>query len=174
MNLSTQNDLDRNAAIIDAERSLRLIASLPAPAGIEDRVKAGLRTAPTQSGVIGWPVSSPTRGGWTQVSYMRAAAAAAIVFVVAGGGWGVYRHFGLAPEPTANAVQQRIEGGSGLSAAGARRTPKTVEGPKIAVPNAVNQETGAGRVSTEQHPLGDRRQQKKSKPSMSVAAPSVR
>ena len=166
MNFSTQNDLDRNAATIDAERSLRLIASLPAPDGIEERVKAGLRAAPTQPGVIGWPVWSPTRAGWAQASYMRAAAAAAIVFVVAGGGWGVYRHFGLAPAPTADAVQQRIEGGSGLSAAGARRTPKTVEGPKISGPETVRDGRDAGGVSTKPRVHGDRRQEKKKRPSL--------
>lgn len=169
MNLSTQND-DRNAAIIDAERSLRLIASLPAPAGIEERVKAGLRAGRSQSGVIGWPVSSPTRAGWAPVSYMRAAAAAAIVFVVAGGGWGVYRHFGLAPAPTAAGVQQRIEGGSGLSAAGAMRTPKTVEGPKIAGPETVKDGRDAGNASTKQRIPGDLRHEKKNSGSLPEAA----
>ncbi|HEV2215413.1 MAG TPA: hypothetical protein VGR64_09000, partial [Terracidiphilus sp.] len=170
MNLSTQND-DRNAATIDAERSLRLIASLPAPAGIEERVKAGLRDGRSQSGVIGWPVSSPTRLGWAQVSYMRAAAAAAIVFVVAGGGWGVYRHFGPAPAPTAAGVQQRIEGGSGLSAAGAMRTPKTVEGPKVAGPETVKDGRDAGSAYAKQRVRGDlRRQEKKNRPSLPEAA----
>ena len=173
MNLSTQND-DRNAATIDAERSLRLIASLPAPAGIEDRVKAGLRVVRTQSGVIGWPVSSATRAGWAQVSYMRAAAAAAIVFVVAGGGWGVYRHFGPAPAPTAAGVQQRIEGRSGLSAAGAMRTPKTVEGPKIAGPATARDGRDAGSASAKQRVGGDRRQEKKNRGSLPEAGPAVR
>ena len=161
MNLSSQNDLDRNAATMDAELSLRLIASLPAPAGIEDRVKAGLRGAPAQTGVLGWPLSAQGWASWGQVSYLRAAAAAAIVFVVAGGGWGVYKHFGLASAPTADAMEQRIERGGGLSAAGARRTPKTVEGPRIAVPKAVTQETDAGSISVKQRAHGARRPAKK-------------
>ena len=40
MSLSTHNDLDRSAGAIQAEETLRLIASLPAPEGIEERVKA--------------------------------------------------------------------------------------------------------------------------------------
>ena len=132
MSLSTHNDFDRNAGVVDAERSLRLIASLPAPVGIEDRVKSGLRGTPIQTGVIGWPLS-PNRAGWAQVSYLRAAAAAAIVLMVAGGGWGVYAHFGQAPSPAADVVPQRIDGG-GFSSAEARRAPKTVEGPTIVVP----------------------------------------
>ena len=41
MSFLTHNEQDRNAGVVDAERSLRLIASLPAPDGIEDRVKSG-------------------------------------------------------------------------------------------------------------------------------------
>jgi hypothetical protein len=174
MNSLTHNDLERNRGIVDAEQSLRLIASLPAPVGIEDRVKSGLRGAPLQSGVIAWPLSSPNRAGWGQFSYLRAAAAAAIVFVVAGGGWGVYARFGPAPTPSADALPQRIDGGGGLSPAGAKRTPKTVEGPKIAVPGNVNRQTGAGDVSTQQRLHGDRRQEKKNKPSIPAGAPAVR
>jgi hypothetical protein len=176
MNLPTHNDndFDRNAVVIDAERSLRLIASLPAPVGIEDRVKSGLRGSPNQTGVIAWPLSSPNRAGWAQVSYFRAAAAAAIVLVVAGGGWGVYARFGPAPAPAAEAVPQRVDGGSGLSPAGAKRTPKTVEGPRIAVPGNVVQQTRAGNVSARQRVHGDHRQEAKTKPSIPVAAPAVR
>jgi hypothetical protein len=167
MNLSTHNEQDRNAATIDAERSLRMIASLPAPVGIEDRVKSGLRGAPMQTGVIGWPLSSPNRG-WAQVSYMRAAAAAAIVVVVAGGGWGVYTHFGAAPTPTAVAVPQRIDGSGGISAAGAKRTPKTVEGPTIAIPKTDRRETGVSNAPARQHAT---RQGKKNRASIPFAAP---
>lgn len=176
MNFSThnENDLERNAGVIDAERSLRLIASLPAPVGIEDRLKSGLRGTPNQTGVIAWPLSSPNRVGWAQVSYLRAAAAAAIVFVVAGVGWEVHARFGPAPAPAAEAVPQRIDGGSGLSPAGAKRTPKTVEGPRIAVPGNAVQQTPADNVSTRQPVHGDRRQEKKNRPSIPVATPVVR
>ena len=132
MSSSTQNEFNRSAGAIKAEETLRLIASLPAPAGIEDRVKSGLRAAPRQTSVISWPLSSANGRAGSRVSAMRAAAAAAIVFVVAGGGWEVYSHIRLAPAPTAVATPQRIDGGGGLSAAGAKRTPRTLEGPVVA------------------------------------------
>ena len=44
-----------------AEETLRLIASLPAPAGLEDRVHAALRAAPRRGRVLAWPEAS-TRG----------------------------------------------------------------------------------------------------------------
>lgn len=170
MSLPTQNDLDRNAGVVDAERSLRLIATLPAPVGIEDRVKSGLRRIPIQTGVIRWPLSSPNRAGWAHVSYLRGAAAAAIVLMVAGGGWGVYAHFGQAPSPAADVVPQHIDGG-GFSSAEARRTPKTVEGPAIAIPKTVRQETGEGSVSAQ----GASRQKKRNRTSIpAAAAPAVR
>jgi hypothetical protein len=172
MNFTTHKNLDRNAAMIDAERSLRLIATLPAPVGIEDRVKAGLRSAPASTGVIKWPLASLNRAGLAQVSYLRAAAAAAIVFVVAGGGWGVFTHFGPAPMPAAEAVPQRIGGGGGLSPAGAMRTPKTVEGPTIAVPENVRQGTNAASVSRQKPAHKVSRQDQKRKPSI-PAAPAV-
>lgn len=172
MNISTHQNLDRNAATIDAEQSLRLIASLPAPVGLEDRVKSGLRSSSSQTSVIAWPLSSSNRSRWAQASYLRAAAAAAIVLVVAGGGWGVYARFGQAPAPAADAVQQRIDLGGGLSPAGARRTPTTVEGPVIAVPSNASQQTDAGGVSAQKPSHG--RHEKKSTSSIPVTAPAVR
>jgi len=151
MSFSTPNDLDRNASAIDAEETLRLIASLPAPQGIEDRVKSGVRAAHRQASVMSWPHPSPNEAGWTQVTAMRAAAAAAIVFVVAGGGWEVYSHIQPAAAPTAVAAPQRINGGSGLSAAAARRTPKTLDGPVVAYPANVKQRTGAGKADVLPH-----------------------
>ena len=134
MSFSTQDELDRNAGSIEAEETLRLIASLPAPQGIEDRVKSGVRAAHRQASVMSWPNASANKAGWTQMSAMRVAAAAAIVFVVAGGGWEVYSHFRLATVPTAVAAPQRIDGSAGLSAAAAKRTPKTLDGPVVAAP----------------------------------------
>ena len=60
-------------AIMDAESTLRLIAALPAPRGIEDRVIAGVRSAPRAGSVLSFPgFLSPAGNLW------RAAAAAAI------------------------------------------------------------------------------------------------
>ena len=68
-----------------AEETLRLIASLPAPKGLEERVQTALDAAPRRGQVLAWPRTLRPESSW-----MRSAAAAAIVFVVAGGGWGVY------------------------------------------------------------------------------------
>jgi len=74
--------VEREAASGSAEVTLRLIARLPAPEGLEDRVMAGLKTAPRAARVLHWPAVLQPATSW-----MRGAAAAAIVFVVAGGGW---------------------------------------------------------------------------------------
>jgi len=134
MSFSPQNDVERNARLIDAERTLRLIATLPAPEGIADRVKSRLQDAPRKAGVIAWP-SSVSGARWTQFAAMRAAAAAAIVIAVAGGAWELYTHIQIAPEPSAVATPQRMDGGrGGLSAAGAVRKPQTLDGPVVAAP----------------------------------------
>ena len=76
MSFSTQNDLDRSAGAIEAEETLRLIASLPAPEGIEERLKSGIQAADRQARVMSWPVQK--KANWTQVPGMRAAAAPAV------------------------------------------------------------------------------------------------
>jgi hypothetical protein len=117
----------------DVEATLRLIAGLPAPEGLEDRVNASLRTAqrsaPRKGRILAWPaVSGPGR------DWMRSAAAAAIVFVVAGGGWGIYTHVqpakGIAAPP-------RVAPPAGFSSAGAMRTPNTLNGPEVKQPVTV-------------------------------------
>lgn len=128
-----RNEFDRNVVVADAEKALRLVATLPAPEGIEERVKSGLRNPSRQTEVLRWPFASGHRNGWMHSAAMRAAAAAAIVVVVAGGGWEVYTHIRVAPEPAAIAVPQPIGGHSGLSAAGAMRTPQTLDRPKAPV-----------------------------------------
>lgn len=139
MSFSTQNNADQSASVMDAEKTLRQIATLPAPEGIADRVKSGLHASPRSGGVVSWPPSA-TGARWSQGAAMRAAAAAAIVLAVAGGAWEVYTHIQIAPEPAAVATPQHVDGGrGGLSAAGAVRKPQTVEGPVIAVPANVKQ-----------------------------------
>jgi hypothetical protein len=104
---------------------LHLIAILPAPEGLEDRVNANLHTAqqsaPRKGRVLAWPTTLWLGGDW-----MRSAAAAAIVIVVAGGGWGIYSHVqparGIAAPP-------RVAAPAGFSSAGAMRTPNTLNGP---------------------------------------------
>ena len=117
----------------DVEVTLRLIASLPAPEGLEDRVNASLRTAqrsaPRKGRILAWPaVLGPGR------DWMRSAAAAAIVFVVAGGGWGIYMYVqpakGIAAPP-------RVAAPAGFSSSGAMRTPNTLNGPEVKQPATV-------------------------------------
>lgn len=127
MSPSTENRFERPAEALAAEETLRLIAKLPAPQGLEDRVKERLQSAPNRASVIAWPLK--VGGGW-----MRAAAAAAIVMAVAGGGWGVYSHIQVAPVPSAVVDSQPLTGSGRFSTAGAMHVPQTVEGPVVAAP----------------------------------------
>ena len=129
MNYTNQNafanDSGSGAVPETVEATLRLIATLPAPEGLEDRVNANLHTAqqsaPRKGRVLAWPTTLWLGGDW-----MRSAAAAAIVIVVAGGGWGIYTHVqparGIAAPP-------RVAAPSGFSSAGAMRTPNPLNGP---------------------------------------------
>lgn len=109
-----------------AEETLQLIARLPAPEGLEDRVKTGLKTAPRAGRILHWPASLRPTASW-----VRGAAAAAVVFVVAGGGWGIY----MRVQPTQPArVLVMPHAGGGFSSAGAMRTPQTLNGPILAQP----------------------------------------
>jgi hypothetical protein len=110
----------------DVEATLRLIANLPAPEGLEDRVRAALRTAPRTARVLAWPTALGRGSAW-----MRTAAAAAIAVVVAGGGWGIYVR--VLPSQVI-AMPQHAGASGGFSSAGAMRTPQTLNGP--AAPHA--------------------------------------
>lgn len=127
MSPSSEDRFVRPGGTVAAEETLRLIATMPAPEGLEDRVKAKLQSAPSRATVIAWPPS--VGGGW-----MRAAAAAAIVMVVAGGGWGVYSHIQVAPVPSAVIDSQPLTGTGRFSTAGAIHIPQTVQGPVVASP----------------------------------------
>jgi hypothetical protein len=111
------------------EETLRLIASLPAPAGLEDRVHSVLRSAPHQARVLSWPEHLSPRRGW-----MRTAAAAAIVFVVVGGGWGVYSRVERSQPVKVIVMPSRMPAAGGFSSAGAIRTPETLPGPVVIHP----------------------------------------
>jgi hypothetical protein len=113
-----------------AEATLRLIAKLPAPAGLEDRVHAelfsGSHPARRSGRVLRWPSAVRPGSDW-----MRGAAAAAIVFLVAGGGWGIYSHV-QRPQSSSTVIALPHEPAQGgFSNAGAMRTPKTLNGPVL-------------------------------------------
>lgn len=125
---NSTSGVGREAVSGSAEATLRLIASLPAPRGIEDRVMAGLKNFPRTGRILHWRSTFQPSGSW-----MRSAAAAAIVFVVAGGGWGIYTR--VPPgQPAKVIVMPRVGAGGGFSSAGAMRTPQTVNGPVVAEP----------------------------------------
>lgn len=109
-----------------AEETLRLIASLPAPEGLEERVRVGLRAEPRRARVLHWPVALP--GSGMAASWVRGAAAAAIVLVVAGGGWGIYTRVQTGPADKVIAMPAQ---GGGFGSAGAMRTPDTLSGPML-------------------------------------------
>jgi len=107
------------------DETLRLIARLPAPQGLEERVLDRLAAVP-RGRVLAWP-----RGRqWMQSQLARGAAAAAIVCVVTGGGWAVYSR--VTPPPAAKVAVLPVPAAPrGFSSANAVRTPKTLEGPAL-------------------------------------------
>jgi len=120
------------------EDTLRLIANLPAPTGLEDRIVVGLRssqrTEPHGARILAWPAALRPGRAWAHSAALRTAAAAAIVLVVAGGGWGVYSYVQSNP-PRAVALPPRPAVSSGgFSNAGAMRTPQTLNGPVLTHP----------------------------------------
>jgi hypothetical protein len=122
---------DGHATGGSGEETLRLIARLPAPEGLENRVKAGLRSSPATGRMVMWRDFVRPAGGWMYSSLVRGAAAAAIVCVVAGGGWRIYSH--VQPAPAANAVVP-VSTGNGFSNANAVRVPETLDRPVLKHP----------------------------------------
>ncbi len=105
-----------------AEETLRLIAGLPAPEGLVDRVQTRLRTAPRSGRILDWPRAAVS-GDWRYSSAMRGAAAAAIVCVVVGGGWRIFSR--VQPGPSARVVVMPGPAGPsrGFSIGGSMHTP---------------------------------------------------
>ncbi len=107
------------------EETLRLIASLPAPEGLAERMQAKLAAAPRKARVLSWPEALRPASGW-----MRAVAAAAIVFVVVGGGWSVSSRVQTGAAARGIALPHVVAPG-GFAGAGAMRTPQTLNGPVV-------------------------------------------
>lgn len=129
MNLTMQNYVTSSSSVRGAEETLRLIASLPVPDGLEDRIHAALAKTPRSARVLAWPVAAR----WMHGTLARGAAAAAIVCVVAGGGWQVYSRVRPAQTPEAIAMPQ-VSAPGGFSSANAIRKPKTLDGPMLTHP----------------------------------------
>jgi hypothetical protein len=137
MKTSDRNSLVRGSGEFD--ETLRLIARLSAPDGLEERVQAGLRTAANSGGarILRWPETL-----WVE-NLARAAAAAAIVAVVVGGGWGISLRFQAAQPSSAIAVPPHVSSQGGFSSAGAMRTPQTLNGPIVEHPAVAHPATVA-------------------------------
>lgn len=130
-------DADRQHSADSGEDTLRLIASLPAPEGLADRVQTGLRNSPQAGRVLRWRAPLRPLDGWMRNGMARGAAAAAIVCVVAGGGWTVYSR--VSPASTAKIIEMRpgdAANGGGFAPAGAKRVPETLQGPVLSHPVA--------------------------------------
>lgn len=127
MNSNSHKSLDSDPS--QAEEALRVIANLPAPAGLEDRIHAALRAAPRTAHVLAWPTGLHVESSW-----MRTAAAAAIVMVVAGGGWGIYTRVQRVQPARAIVMPAHMPAAGGFSSAGAMRTPQTLPGPTVTQP----------------------------------------
>jgi hypothetical protein len=141
MNLSNQKRIDGRADSGEFEATLRLIAGLPSPEGLAERVQAGLSAATGASAgrarVLAWPVALRSQNGWLQSSLARSAAAVAIAAVVVGGGWGVYSRVQPEQQNRAITVSPRTATQGGFSSAGAMRTPQTLNGPVAARPATI-------------------------------------
>lgn len=114
-----------DAALKSLDATLHLLATLPAPAGLEDRVFAGMVAVPRKARVLEWPQPLYSR------DWVRGIAAAAIVLVVGGGGWGLYSH--VKPGEPAQVVtgpRTTFQPG-GFSSAEMIRRPQTLNGPPV-------------------------------------------
>jgi hypothetical protein len=149
-----------------AEETLRVIARLPAPDGLADRVQAGLRAAPRSSRVLRWPVWF-AGDGFRYGTALRGAAAAAIVCVVAGGGWRIYSHVQTAPSAQALPVPARM--GNGFSSAGAMRTPDSPSAPVLT--HALIPAPQVPAMNLPAHPAPAHRRAKKHKKAAPAAVP---
>jgi hypothetical protein len=143
MNVSPRNSCFPDNEGRDLSRSgedtLRLIASLPAPEGLADRMHEGLRHAPTAR-VLHWNGPLRPSANWMQSTMARGVAAAAIVCVVAGGGWRIYSRVQPAPAAKVLAIPPLVTQGGGLSPSNAKRVPDTLIGPVLTHPVADNAE----------------------------------
>jgi hypothetical protein len=152
------------------EETLRMVARLSPPEGLEERVQVGLRTVSPKARILRWPEALRLENTWMQ-NLARAAAAAAIVAVVVGGGWSVSSRFQPTQPTSAIAVPPHISSQGGFSSAGAMRTPQTLNGPVVAHPATVAPETAKPAAK---HATKTPARQVKSAPVKTPIPPTVR
>jgi hypothetical protein len=130
-----------------AEETLRLLARLSAPEGLEERVQKSLRVATVPAAhmarILSWPALLCSDGNWMQGAPMRAVAAVVIVTVVVGGGWVVSSRLPAAQPGVAITTAPHGIMPGGFSSAGARRTPQTLDRPLVTAPAEAPLEKGA-------------------------------
>jgi len=121
---------DSAQALQQLDATLHMLAKLPVPVGMEDRVFAGVLAAPRGARVLHWPRPFYTR------DWMRGIAAAAIVLAVGGGGWGIYSHVEQNAPAQVEVTPRRIQQPGAFSSAGVMRRPQTITGPEVNKPAA--------------------------------------
>jgi hypothetical protein len=164
MNYMTQNSIGDGSQGGSVDSTLRMIARIPAPEGLEERVLTGVLRASRKGRVLAWPAALRPESAW-----MRTAAAAAIVFVVAGGGWGVYSRVEQ-PQPAKVIVMPpRVAAPGGFSTAEARRRPQTLDGPVLAHPTIA----APKQTKTPASPLQKQNRRVAPSPAATTAAQSV-
>jgi len=129
-----QNDTpDR---VRNAEETLRLLATRPAPEGLIDRVQARLAATPPPSFLSNWSLFGRNGRMFSPIfsQGLRGCAAAAIVLLVAGGGFAIYSRVQPSPSAQIIVMPARVGNSGGFSNAGAMRTPDTLNGPVLANP----------------------------------------
>ena len=119
----------------EAEKTLRLIANLPAPEGLAERVRGGLHAgrnveSRADGRVLQWPARTASSRLTGTREWLRSAAAAAIVCVVAGGAWWIYSSVPAAAG-SAVAAPVHVRPAGGFSSASAIHTPDTLKGPVL-------------------------------------------
>lgn len=138
------------------ETTLRLIAKLPAPEGLVDRVQSSLRTAPPAARILPWK-----RPLWLQSNVVRSAAAAAIVCVVAGGGWRIYTR--VQPPTSAKVLQMPApaQPSTPFSTGNAMRVPQSLDRPVLSHPPAVSPDADTAQTTPTSHSKAGGRTRKK-------------
>lgn len=119
------SNLSLDSALKDLDATLRLLAKVPAPAGMEDRVFAGVLASPRKARVLAWPQPLYAR------DWVRSVAAAVIVLAVGGGGWGIYAHVQQNQPARVIVAPRPIFQPGGFSSAEMIRRPQTLNGPEV-------------------------------------------
>jgi hypothetical protein len=132
---------------IEAEETLRLLAQLPPPDRLNERVHAGIRHQ------LALESTSPRRRGfwslWSAGQRLQLSAAAALMLAVAGSMWTVNHSRPMAPAAPQTAVPQAITPESGaFGGAKAERVPATLTPIKVPpVPKKKPSPKGAAKPS---------------------------